>query len=69
MTSPLTKPVSGIISVAATATDDTAVSGVQFLLDGTPLGPELPGGIGRVLEVVGHHDNLERWTLPDRDCT
>ncbi len=44
MTSPLTNPVSGVITVAATATDDTAVTGVQFLLDGTPLGPELPGG-------------------------
>ena len=32
--------VTGTIGVTATATDDTAVTGVQFLLDGIPLGAE-----------------------------
>ena len=32
--------VSGIVTVSANASDDTGVAGVQFLLDGTPLGAE-----------------------------
>ena len=45
MTAPATtSPVSGAVTVAATATDDTAIVGVQFLLDGSPFGAELPGG-------------------------
>jgi hypothetical protein len=33
--------VSATVQVAATASDDVAVAGVQFKLDGNPLGPEL----------------------------
>ena len=32
--------VQGVVAVTATATDDVAVAGVQFRLDGIPLGPE-----------------------------
>jgi hypothetical protein len=32
--------VSGTVTISATASDDVAVAGVQFLLDGSPLGPE-----------------------------
>src|SRR4030095_1344765 len=32
--------VTGTINVTADANDDIAVAGVQFLLDGSPLGPE-----------------------------
>jgi hypothetical protein len=31
--------VAGIVTVAATASDDVAVVSVEFLLDGAPLGP------------------------------
>jgi Concanavalin A-like lectin/glucanases superfamily/Domain of unknown function (DUF1929)/Bacterial Ig domain/Kelch motif len=34
--------VFGTVSVAATASDNVGVTGVQFLVDGTPLGDELP---------------------------
>ena len=41
LTSPLPgTTVSGPVTVAATATDDVGVAGVQFLLDGAPLGAE-----------------------------
>jgi len=33
--------VSGTVAVSASATDDTGVAGVQFLLDGSPLGDEV----------------------------
>src|SRR5207247_119982 len=33
--------VSGTVTVSATASDDVGVAGVQFLLDGAPLGAEL----------------------------
>ena len=33
-------PVSGSITISATAIDDVGVAGVQFLIDGAPLGPE-----------------------------
>ena len=32
--------VSGVVSVSATATDDSSIAGVQFFLDGVPLQPE-----------------------------
>jgi hypothetical protein len=32
--------VAGLVTLAATATDDVAVAGVQFTVDGTPLGVE-----------------------------
>jgi hypothetical protein len=35
--------VSGSVTVSATASDDSGVAGVQFLLDGAPLGAELNG--------------------------
>jgi hypothetical protein len=35
--------VSGVVTVMASATDDVAVAGVQFLLDGSPLGAEVTG--------------------------
>jgi len=35
--------VSGLRTVSASASDDVAVAGVQFLLDGSPLGAEVPG--------------------------
>jgi hypothetical protein len=35
--------VQGVVSVTATATDDVAVAGVQFLLDGANLGSEVTG--------------------------
>lgn len=41
ITSPSTATVSGVITVAANATDDNGVLGVQFLLDGSPLGNEV----------------------------
>jgi hypothetical protein len=44
MTAPTAATVSGTVTVGANATDDTGVIGVQFLLDGSPLGTELPGG-------------------------
>jgi hypothetical protein len=37
---PATSPVSGTITIAATASDNIAVAGVQFLLDGVNLGTE-----------------------------
>jgi glucose/arabinose dehydrogenase/chitodextrinase len=41
ITSPATNTqVAGIVNVAATATDNVGVSGVQFYLDGQPQGPE-----------------------------
>jgi hypothetical protein len=40
VTAPATSPVSGTISVAATANDNVAVVGVQFLLNGVSLGAE-----------------------------
>jgi hypothetical protein len=43
LTSPTTGAiVSGTISVTATASDNVGVVGVQFLLDGNPLGAEIP---------------------------
>ena len=50
--------VSGTVTVAATATDDTGVTSVQFRLNGSPLGgPDttapLPGD-------VGHHNQRQR---------
>jgi hypothetical protein len=35
--------VNGTVQVSASATDDVAVTGVQFLLDGSPLGNEIAG--------------------------
>jgi len=35
------QPVSGVVTAAATAADDTGVAGVQFFLDGKPLGAEI----------------------------
>jgi hypothetical protein len=35
--------VSGTVGVAATASDDVVIAGVQFLLDGTPVGAEQTG--------------------------
>jgi len=44
MTGPPAGNVSGIVSVTASASDDVAVAGVQFLLDGTtPIGAEVTG--------------------------
>src|SRR6185436_2512215 len=40
LTAPAAGNVTGTISVAATAADNVAVSGVQFLLDGANLGTE-----------------------------
>ncbi len=36
--------VQGAVAVSANATDDTGVAGVQFLLDGAPLGAEVASG-------------------------
>jgi hypothetical protein len=41
MTSPSTATVSGVVTVAATATDNAGIAGVQFLLDGATLGAEV----------------------------
>ncbi|HYI93670.1 MAG TPA: LamG-like jellyroll fold domain-containing protein [Bryobacteraceae bacterium] len=41
MTSPVVTTVSGVVTVAATATDSAGIAGVQFLLDGSPLGAEI----------------------------
>jgi hypothetical protein len=38
---PATATVAGLVTIAATAADDVAVAGVQFLLDGLPLGAEI----------------------------
>ncbi len=40
-TSPAAGSVSGTVTVAATASDDLGVTGVQFSLDGAPLGTEI----------------------------
>lgn len=40
ITSPAPGNVAGVVNVTATANDNLAVSGVQFLVDGTPLGDE-----------------------------
>ena len=40
MTAPAAGNVSGTVTVSATATDNTGVVGVQFLLDGNNLGTE-----------------------------
>ena len=40
-TSPAAGSVSGTVTVAATASDDLGVTGVQFSLDGAPLGSEI----------------------------
>ena len=40
-TSPAAGSVSGTVTVAATASDDLGVTGVQFSLDGAPLGAEI----------------------------
>jgi hypothetical protein len=41
MTSPTATTVSGTVTVAATATDSAGVTGVQFLLDGSPFATEV----------------------------
>jgi hypothetical protein len=40
VTSPMAGPVTGTVSLAADATDDVGVAGVQFKVDGTNAGPE-----------------------------
>ena len=40
LTSPGTGTIAGTVSVAASASDDFGVTGVQFILDGAPLGAE-----------------------------
>lgn len=42
LTSPASGPVAGVVVLGADALDDVGVVGVQFLLDGSPLGPEDP---------------------------
>lgn len=40
LTSPLTGSVSGTVNATATASDNTGIAGVQFYIDGNPLGAE-----------------------------
>ena len=42
ITSPTSGSVAGTITLAATATDDTGIAGVQFAIDGVTIGPEQP---------------------------
>jgi Bacterial Ig domain/Chondroitinase B len=41
--------ISGTVAVAATATDETGVRGIQFFLDNAPVGTEQPGANAHVL--------------------
>ena len=49
--------VSGIVTVTATASDQVAVSGVQFLLDGVPLGAEVTSS--PYSHCVGHDNRAD----------
>jgi hypothetical protein len=41
MTSPTATTVSGVVALEASATDNAGIAGVQFLVDGSPLGAEV----------------------------
>ena len=61
--------VTGLVTVAANATDNVGVVGVQFLLDGTPLGAEDTTAPYAV--TVGHDDGDQRAAhveCPARDA-
>lgn len=49
--------ISGIVSLSANASDDTAVAGVQFLVDGNPIGSEITSS--------PYSHNLDTTTLSD----
>ena len=58
--------VTNIISVSATAGDDTGVVGVQFKLDGANL--EAEDVVGPVLRFVGHASGRQRLAHPHGSC-
>ena len=58
------RPSAGRIDVTANATDNDAVAGVQFKLDGADLGAE--DTIGAVLGLVEHDDGAQRRAHADR---
>ena len=65
ITAPVDRPpVSGSITVSATASDDVGVASVQFKLDGSPLGGPTHGTA--VLDHVGQRHDLERLAHADR---
>lgn len=72
MTAPTSATVSGTVTVAANATDDTGVVAVQFLLDGSALGAELPGGssssYSTVWDTTGTADGTHSLTAVARDA-
>jgi hypothetical protein len=68
LTSPLAGIVSGVVTVAATATDDAGIAGVQFELDGATLGAESTAAPYHVVwDTTGTPDGPHTLTAVARD--
>ena len=60
--------VSGTVTVSATATDNIAVAGVQFQLDGSSLGSMVAGSGPSFHHFLEYDYSLRRHPHPHRDC-